>query len=1309
MTLLNISPGQQKSLFLLQLMLLIWHGGTGVVAKLDPVSKFDVIEVTETSVELSWVPPNSTDAPNYSYNITVLNSNKNFTKSTEKNANHFNVTGLEPGSMYTFEIITVSLDNISISESVNATTRPSTVTNLDVTGVSDKSVTLKWDAPTDINAKTYSYNITIINGSPVESRLTKDTFYEITNLEPGMNYTVSIYTLTANKVYSSGAKSKETTTRPSTVSILDVTVTDKSVSLKWDAPTDINAKTYSYNITITNGSTVDSFITKDTSYEISNLEPGMNYTVSIYTLTANNVYSSGAKSKETTTKPSTVSILDVTGVSDKSVTLKWDAPTDINAKTYSYNITITNGSPVESRITKDTFYEIKNLEPGMNYTVSIYTLTANNVYSSGAKSKETTTRPSTVSILDVTVTDKSVSLKWDAPTDINAKTYSYNITITNVSSAVESRLTKDTFYEITNLEPGIIYTVSIYTLTANNVYSSDAISKETTTKPSQVTGFKVSNQSSTSMTLSWIPPNDRNADSYTYNITVSNGTTTNNVITDKHANTYTVPLLEPGVTYTFNIYTVTSNGVISLMSESTQATTNPSPVNNIVLVTRTTDSIAISWTVPKDINVARYTYFIQIINGSRNTTDSTSTSSYTANHLSPGNKYTFQVQCEINGSFSTISSNVFYSIPSQPYNISTSTRNTTALYIYWDPPHDDTSSSYQYQVIWKNERDGTQTKTISGTNTLIDNLKPGNLYDVTVSSVISDAYSAVTQAWLQTDPLAPQTLSIGNITNATVTFSWIPPSSSEGIVSGFDFQAILSNGSTLQENISSSSSSTYTMAGLIPGMDYNFTLRSFTINSITPVGRISRREVGGSSRITYSDPITRTAQMDPNTVTALSCKKVNGGYALTVNFGCPGGFHTSFNILVSGRDKVSNVECKKDVTVPGLQPASPYKISVETLTNNKNTTSIAIQCNTDNTGVIVGSIFGVLLFLLLLGVIAFFVLKMRRSKGSSSTSSIPIKKFPTPIPKENFPSYYNRQHADSDFGFAEEYQQLSSVGTNQAKTAADIPDNRPKNRFTNVLPYDHTRVKLCCIDGDSTSDYINANYMPGFNSSKEFVASQGPLPNTTADFWRMVWEHHVNTIVMLTNCMENGRVKCEHYWPLDYTPCTYEDITVTVTSETILPDWTIRDFTLKHAKQLDIKYVRHFHFTVWPDHGVPENTTTIIKFRNLVRDHMDQRKSNGPTVVHCSAGVGRTGTLIALDYLMQQMEKEHRIGVYNFVQKMRMNRTLMVQTESQYVFLNKCMLDLIEQPPEENIYENQMTDLIYENASAVREFQRQNV
>uniref|UniRef100_A0A3Q3EI83 protein-tyrosine-phosphatase n=1 Tax=Kryptolebias marmoratus TaxID=37003 RepID=A0A3Q3EI83_KRYMA len=294
---------------------------------------------------------------------------------------------------------------------------------------------------------------------------------------------------------------------------------------------------------------------------------------------------------------------------------------------------------------------------------------------------------------------------------------------------------------------------------------------------------------------------------------------------------------------------------------------------------------------------------------------------------------------------------------------------------------------------------------------------------------------------------------------------------------------------------------------------------------------------------------------------------------------------------------------------------------------------------------------------------------------------------------EDFETYYRKQKADSNCGFAEEFEDLKPVGTGQSKTHALALDNKPKNRYSNVLP-DSSRVKLSIIHGSPNEDYINANYMPGYLSRKEFIAAQGPLPTTVSDFWRMIWEKNVHTLVMLTRCNEQGRVKCEQYW--DSGTKHYEDITVTTTSEIALEDWTIRDFDIKNVKTTEVRSVRHFHFTAWPDHGVPETTELLISFRHLVREHMNQYSRHSPTVVHC-AGVGRTGTFIAIDRLIFQIERENVVDVYGIVHDLRMHRTLMVQTElqDQYVFLNQCALDIIRSRTGTNV------DLIYQNTAAI--------
>uniref|UniRef100_A0A3P9KWZ6 protein-tyrosine-phosphatase n=1 Tax=Oryzias latipes TaxID=8090 RepID=A0A3P9KWZ6_ORYLA len=367
---------------------------------------------------------------------------------------------------------------------------------------------------------------------------------------------------------------------------------------------------------------------------------------------------------------------------------------------------------------------------------------------------------------------------------------------------------------------------------------------------------------------------------------------------------------------------------------------------------------------------------------------------------------------------------------------------------------------------------------------------------------------------------------------------------------------------------------------------------------------------------------------------------------------------------------------------------------------------VEFYCSTDPAGVIGGSVFGVLCLLLLVGLAAFIYIKkpdiLSRKKpfiGGSKQHSAKGKK----ISAANFPDHFHQLSLDENRGLSQEYEDLSAVGTDQARRAALLPDNKVKNRFTNVLPYDWCRVKLSTSGPSETLDYINASYMPGYTTNREYIATQGPLPGTVKDFWRMIWEQQVKRIAMVTNCVEGGRTKCERYWPENGNPGIYGEISVTVTSEKRDTSWTLRDFTVKHMKTSEERTVKHFHFTAWPDHGVPENTDVLIQFRGLMRQHIDSESSNAPTVVHCSAGVGRTGTLIALDVLLQQLGKEQAVDIKYFVRKMRLNRPYMVQTESQYVFLHQCIMDSLTPNTnlDDNFYEN--VGAVYVNATALRE------
>ncbi|XP_073476349.1 phosphatidylinositol phosphatase PTPRQ isoform X2 [Aquarana catesbeiana] len=279
-----------------------------------------------------------------------------------------------------------------------------------------------------------------------------------------------------------------------------------------------------------------------------------------------------------------------------------------------------------------------------------------------------------------------------------------------------------------------------------------------------------------------------------------------------------------------------------------------------------------------------------------------------------------------------------------------------------------------------------------------------------------------------------------------------------------------------------------------------------------------------------------------------------------------------------------------------------------------------------------------------------------------------------PVGKKAFLQHVEELCANNNVKFQEEFSELPKFLEDLAISDADLPWNRSKNRFTNIKPYNNNRVKLIADAGVPGSDYINASYVSGYICPNEFIATQGPLAGTVGDFWRMVWETRAKTIVMLTQCFEKGRIRCHQYWPEDNKPVTvFGDIVITKVVEDVQIDWTIRD--LKVERHGDFMMVRQCNFTSWPEHGVPENTTALIHFVKMVRG--SRPHENTPTIVHCSAGVGRAGLFIALDHLIQHINHHDFVDIYGLVAELRSERMCMVQNLAQYIFLHQCVLDLL--------------------------------
>uniref|UniRef100_A0A8D2LVA1 protein-tyrosine-phosphatase n=1 Tax=Varanus komodoensis TaxID=61221 RepID=A0A8D2LVA1_VARKO len=256
------------------------------------------------------------------------------------------------------------------------------------------------------------------------------------------------------------------------------------------------------------------------------------------------------------------------------------------------------------------------------------------------------------------------------------------------------------------------------------------------------------------------------------------------------------------------------------------------------------------------------------------------------------------------------------------------------------------------------------------------------------------------------------------------------------------------------------------------------------------------------------------------------------------------------------------------------------------------------------------------------------------------------------------------------YGFKEEYESFFE-GQSAPWDSAKKDENRMKNRYGNIIAYDHSRVRLQPIEGDLNSDYINGNYIDGYHRPNHYIATQGPMQETIYDFWRMVWHENTASIVMVTNLVEVGRVKCCKYWPDDTE--IYKDIKVTLIETELLAEYVIRTFAVEKRGAHEIREIRQFHFTGWPDHGVPYHATGLLGFVRQVKSKSPPNA--GPLVVHCSAGAGRTGCFIVIDIMLDMAEREGVVDIYNCVRELRSRRVNMVQTEEQYVFIHDAILE----------------------------------
>ncbi|XP_034247190.1 tyrosine-protein phosphatase 10D isoform X1 [Thrips palmi] len=1248
--------------------------------------------------------------------------------------------GLVPGRAYNISVQTVSEDEVSAPTTAQYRTvplRPMNVT-FDKNSITSNSFRVHWEPPKgNSEFDKYQVSISVRRQPPVTRNRDEPTQWEFRDgLEAGKTYQVLVKTV-SGKVTSWPA-SGNVTLKPLPVQDLHSSTDDKTGVVKITWSPDNSSYQEGYKITYHevetyNGDSNSVLVDKDqTSLSLESLLPGRNYSVTVQAT------SNGLDSNHTNiyvaTLPSSPIIEDLRPIIN-GLNISWKS--DVNSRQEKYEVTYIRNDTGErvTTLTTDSRLVLDNLYPGAGYEVEVFAV------SHGLRSEPhdyfQAVYPHPPRNLSIEkVTSNSVLVRWESPKDSIFSEYSIRYRTEEDERWVKLPAVRETEAEVADMTPGEKYMVQVNTVSFG-VESNAPQEVNHTVRPNPVTNIAPLVDSN-NVTLEFPRPEGRieyyiimwqaedggvdpAPKSRNVNDTgVEEGATVRILISD----------LMPGVKYVMEIQTVSYN----LHSDTTKLSTRTMPlIQSEVLVVsnlQETGQLTLRYTPTPQTSSHFDRYRFRLSDPSipdrEKLANDTESTKVIFTGLVPGRLYNITVWTVSDGVASQPLQRQDRMYPEPIVGINASQITDTEITLTWEPPRGEFNA---FEVQYLNTEGLLIQNLTLGDSITISDLKPHRNYTFTVvvrsgteSSVLRR--SLPVSAIFQTHESVPgkvEKFGPVDILPGDISFEWgLPSNQQNGIIRKFTITYGLEGSTHTQVRDFQPWDTHGTIKSLFPGKTY-----VFRIQAETRVG------YGPEAVWKQKMPILPPPKCSPTYVPTEVCRSTT---SIQIRFrknyfSDANGVVTSYTIIVAEDDtknssglempswkdvqaystwppyqvmdpyypfKNSSVEdftigsMNCDKTRPGycngpLKSGSTYRIKLRAFTAPDKFTdtfySFPIQTDQDNTPIFIGV--GVPAALIVLLLITILLLRRRRSAHRKATDSRNNDNMSLPdsvivtsraIRLESFGDHYRLMSADSDFRFSEEFEELKHVGREQSCSAADLPCNRPKNRFTNILPYDHSRVKLQPVDDEEGSDYINANYVPGHNSPREFIVTQGPLHSTRDDFWRMCWESNSRAIVMLTRCIEKGREKCDHYWPYDTLPVYYGDICVTILNDSHYPDWTITEFIMCRGEQSRV--MRHFHFTTWPDFGVPNPPQTLVRFVRAFRDRVgpDQR----PIVVHCSAGVGRSGTFIALDRILQSLSHSDSVDIFGIVWQMRKERVWMVQTEQQYICIHQCLLAVLE-------------------------------
>ncbi|KAL1247087.1 hypothetical protein QQF64_022463, partial [Cirrhinus molitorella] len=1226
------------------------------------------------------------------YHVSIKHNNMfHQNKTVPKTQNECVFSGLVPGRLYTVIVSTWS-GKYESSVSTHGRTLPAGVRNLTLADSGTEDLLVMWvSAPGDVDHYEVQLLFNDMKVFPPITLTSSTNKYLLSSLTPGRLYKIVVSTYSGPNLSVQFIKGR---TVPSKVKNIHISNDGQSSSLRvnW-TPGQGDVDRYAVSLS---GQAEERSVPKHVN-EISfqNLMAGQQYVITVTSISGSLINNSTAAGR---TVPSSVSALKVENQrSTSSLLVSWQAGRGVYDG-YRLQLLDERGSLVSnsSQTAEASQHYFRQLTPGKKYRIVMQTISGG--ISSKAVIAEGRTCPMTVNNLSVVSnTTTSLSFRWALPDgefdgfDVSLYTGVESLHIENQKTGMVNM--QDCSFQ--NLRPGTLYKVVVLTRSGDQTNETFIWAR---TVPAAVTFLLAdSRRSSESLWLSWKQAGGE-VSSYTLLIYNPDGTQQAEQSLGPESRSHVFQRLVAGRLY--QAVVLTHSGYLTNMATTT-GRTDPRPPVSFSFGEITNTSLEITWSSPENTDFDDFDLqwnprdHLSVFNPYHSPTSG----NRILKGMYPGRQYNISLRT-VSGAGTnnpTYSFPVSRSIRTKPERVQSlhcRPQNSTAISCSWSPPKAD-FDSYTIECLRKDSQRMVYSQRTLKDNTvyLIKDLEPHKQYMVSVKvisdSMTSEAVMENVVTMIDRPPL-PSTRVDENtvqVTKSTISFqfncSWF--SDINGAVKFFTIIVTESDDSEDQQP--------YQHHPLPSYLDYR----------------------SNSSVIAYQ------TKFFPS-----HCDESQSAIQeFEINLG------SGMESLGGKCDQKPSADASQAIFCDGpLKPKTAYRLSIRAFTKlfDEDHEEFLSPLYTDTylskpfvteaeplSGVIEGVSAGLFLIATMVGLIVLLICRQKVHKMSTQEPVVRMslrrerqpsgshvivrgnRRVSSPISITNFELHLAKLRADSNYLLSEEYEDLKDVGRNQPQDAALLPENRGKNRYNNILPYDSTRVKLSYVDDDSCSDYINASYIPGNNFRREYIATQGPLPGTKDDFWKMVWEQNVHNIVMVTQCVEKGRVKCDHYWPFDQEPLYYGDLVVQMQSESVLPEWTIREFKICNEEQLSYsRVVRQFHYTVWPDHGVPEITQSLIQFVRTVRDYINRTPFSGATVVHCSAGVGRTGTFIALDRVLQQLDTRETVDIYSVVFDLRLHRTHMVQTECQYSYLYQCVRDVLRARKLRSEQENLLYP-IYEN------------